>query len=374
MVFNIILSLVFLVSVQGIINGIMKLTPHAEHRHCARHIYANWKKQFPGPKLKSLFWEVVKCTNETEFNSKMSQLKDESNEAYEQFMDKDPKRFCKSLISAYTKTDTIDNNICESFNSYILKSRDKPIIDMLEDIRLKLLTRTPGIVKSLNASSDTLCPNVNKKLGKLQKLVQFCTIKPAMDKKFEVHVFDDTVIVDLASKECSCKSWSLTGIPCFHGLACINHARDDKVNYVDEFYHRANCLEAYKHHLTHFYGKKEWPVVDAPPILPPPFVRTPGRLRKNRRKDPNEEPRQGKQKWSNNGARVSCTRCRQFGHNVRSCKEPAPPPQDPRIEPPSKRKVGRPRKPPSAAQEAGSSLLERREMRQVICCLYSMYM
>lgn len=354
----------YIFSLQGIINGINKLTPHAEHRHCARHIYANWKKEFPGPKLRTLFWEAVKCTNENQFNIKMRQLKDESDGGYEIFMDREPRRFCKSLISTHTKTDVIHNNICESFNSYILKTRDKPIIDMLEDIRLKLMTRMPEIVKTLNASSELLCPSVYKKLGSLQKRAKFCTVKPAMDKKFEVHVFHETVIVDLISKECSCKAWSLTGIPCFHGIACINHVRDDPAIYVDKFYHRANCLEAYKHYLAPIYGPRDWPVVDGPPILPPPFVRGPGRLKKNRRKDQSEEPKSGKQKLSNKGNRVACTRCKQFGHNVRTCKEPAPQ-QESASEPPPKRKAGRPRKPPTAAKEPGARSQHRRELRQV---------
>ena len=40
---------------QGLINALQKLAPNAEHRNCARHIYANWKKKFSGPKYKKLF-------------------------------------------------------------------------------------------------------------------------------------------------------------------------------------------------------------------------------------------------------------------------------------------------------------------------------
>lgn len=44
-------------------------------------------------------------------------------------------------FSLHTKTESVNNNICETFNSYIVKSRDKPIIELLEDIRKQLITR-----------------------------------------------------------------------------------------------------------------------------------------------------------------------------------------------------------------------------------------
>jgi len=31
---------------KGILNAVEKWAPEAEHRNCARHIYANWKKEF----------------------------------------------------------------------------------------------------------------------------------------------------------------------------------------------------------------------------------------------------------------------------------------------------------------------------------------
>lgn len=46
----------------------------------------------------------------------MKQLKDESVAAYDDFMARDPYRFCKAFIKTKTSTNTVDNNICEVFN------------------------------------------------------------------------------------------------------------------------------------------------------------------------------------------------------------------------------------------------------------------
>lgn len=111
------------------------MAPNAEHRHCARHIYANWRKKYAGKKFKGLFWNIVRSTSQTAFDHSMNQLRVESKDAAEGFYSQQPRSFCKSLITSYTKTDVVVNNICETFNSQILRFRDKPLIDMLDGIR-----------------------------------------------------------------------------------------------------------------------------------------------------------------------------------------------------------------------------------------------
>ena len=37
------------------INAVANVLPHAELRHCARHIFANWYKSFKGDEMKLLF-------------------------------------------------------------------------------------------------------------------------------------------------------------------------------------------------------------------------------------------------------------------------------------------------------------------------------
>lgn len=48
-----------ILQLQGIINAVRKWAPEAEHRNCARHIYANWKKHFPDNQLQKKFWKCA---------------------------------------------------------------------------------------------------------------------------------------------------------------------------------------------------------------------------------------------------------------------------------------------------------------------------
>jgi hypothetical protein len=45
----------YLISKRGLINAVNKWAPRVEHRMCARHIYANWRKKFTNKKYQKLF-------------------------------------------------------------------------------------------------------------------------------------------------------------------------------------------------------------------------------------------------------------------------------------------------------------------------------
>ena len=36
---------------QGLLKAVKELVPNVEHRMCARHIYANWRKKYTDKKL-----------------------------------------------------------------------------------------------------------------------------------------------------------------------------------------------------------------------------------------------------------------------------------------------------------------------------------
>ena len=54
-----------------------------EHRQCARHIYANFRKVYSGLEFKQMFWAVAMSTVESEYLAKMELIKDVDPQAYE---------------------------------------------------------------------------------------------------------------------------------------------------------------------------------------------------------------------------------------------------------------------------------------------------
>ena len=47
----------------------------------------------------------------------------------------------KAFFSPFPNYDVVDNNMAETFNSYIIRARDKPVINMFEDIRRTIMIR-----------------------------------------------------------------------------------------------------------------------------------------------------------------------------------------------------------------------------------------
>lgn len=73
------------------IEAVKEVFPAAEHRQCARHIYANFRKRFIGSKFENLFWKARKATIEAQFNVIMKKIGKLNPEAVVHLMDRDPK-------------------------------------------------------------------------------------------------------------------------------------------------------------------------------------------------------------------------------------------------------------------------------------------
>ncbi|XP_078438612.1 uncharacterized protein LOC144709082 [Wolffia australiana] len=73
---------------KGLENAVAGLLPNAEHRNCARHIYANWRKKGHSTViLRNLFWKAVKCTTREGFQSVIEQMKTLKAEAAQHLME-----------------------------------------------------------------------------------------------------------------------------------------------------------------------------------------------------------------------------------------------------------------------------------------------
>lgn len=113
------------------------------------------------------------------------------------------------------------------------------------------------------------------------------------------------------------------GIPCLYVLSCLNYIRDEKIElYTDSYFHTEIWKKCYIWVIHSIPSQDLWPHFSKTKMLTPPKVkRKPSRPKKARHKDPIEKAkpkRLMKPQWT-------CSKCKQFGHNIRSCiNEPAP--------------------------------------------------
>jgi transposase-like protein len=152
---------------QGLLPAINTLLPEVEQRFCVRHLYNNFRKKFPGKKLKELMWRAAKSTYRNAFEREMMAIKAISEEAFNYLCEIDPRHWTKAMFKGDSKCDTLVNNISEAFNSVIVVRRSKPVVSMLEDIRVYVMERWQKNREKIAKYADgEVLPNIKKRLEK----------------------------------------------------------------------------------------------------------------------------------------------------------------------------------------------------------------
>ncbi|XP_017405957.2 uncharacterized protein LOC108319359 [Vigna angularis] len=307
---------------EGLVPAIQELLPGTEQRFCMRHLYANFRKRFGGQILKNLMWTAATSTYPQAWEREMLKIKEVNIEAYKYLIAIPPRFWSRSRFTGQAMTDTLDNNISEAFNSVLIHSRGKPIITMMEDIRVYLM-------KSWSA----------RKIFKVRHT-------SSVGNKFTL---------DLDTKECSCRKWMISAIPCCHAIAAMNFSNVDPQTFVPNVFTRSTYEEVYASIIFPLNGHLLWETTNFNDVLPPLIKKMPGRPKKKRRLEAWELTKDQTQ-MRVGGHKKKCSLCRKMGHNKNSCPlkpqpvettQPSqPPPSSPTPEPsqPSSTQSSRPTK------------------------------
>ncbi|XP_070673423.1 uncharacterized protein [Malus domestica] len=255
----------------------------------------------------------------------MEKLKSVNDKAYNWLAARDPIRWARSRFSTRVKCDMLLNNLCETFNSWILTARDKPILTMMEIIKCNLMRRLQAKKTEMSTWPRRICPKIQTKLNKARFSGRNYLAAHAGNLVFQVGTYlNDQYVVDVGNRTCSCRSWDLTGIPCIHACAALFHHRADLEEYLDEVYTKETYLRAYDYMIFPVKGNNMWPKSTNTPLLPPLVKKQSGRPKRVRRKGPEMEKKvvdpNNKQLASRKGKTIRCSKCWQWGHHWNFCK------------------------------------------------------
>lgn len=125
--------------------------------------------------------------------------------------------------------------------------------------------------------------------------------------------------VDILLKNCSFEVWQLSDIPCHHGVTGILHQERAVEDFVDPCYSIETYLKSYNHLIKPMSDSNDWPITNSDVLLPPLTKRLAGRSKRCRRRDPNEGPK-STTRVSKKGTVITCSKCKQSGHNKLGCK------------------------------------------------------
>ncbi|CAI9287259.1 unnamed protein product [Lactuca saligna] len=306
---------------KGLLQAVKEKCPEAEHRQCARHILANFNKRFTGQQYIKLFWRAVRASTVEKFRGVMENIKSIDTHAYDYLIDRDPTTWSKAFFQEGRDCDAVENGVSESFNSAIRHARRRPIITMLEEIRLFVMERiytqrVEGMEWDL-----LICPTIRKRIEHLKVKQRLWGVTPCGYQKYEVRFTDVAYGVDLIAKKCACRIWQLTGIPCLHGVAAISYLNHDAEAYVSQSYTTEAYLKCYKYSINPLNSSEMWPDVPYHKPLPPKRRRLPGRPSVKRKRDAIERELSGssRQTVSRRGSIIKCGICKEPGHNKKKC-------------------------------------------------------
>ncbi|XP_030939765.1 uncharacterized protein LOC115964636 [Quercus lobata] len=284
---------------KGLVQAFADNWPHYEHRICCRHLYNNLRKQHPSLLIRDLFWRAAKATYAQEYERLMNKMKDVDEGAYFWLKGHTTTIWARHMFRSDGLTDTVLNNMCESFNSRILKFKGKPIISMLKDIKLYLMNRSQQNRLSILKVESELCPKVCKRLHREKMGSSRWLACWASDTRFEVK----------------------NGLEMRHlwhsMLPCNFFNKEAAEKYTDNCYRVSTYKACHEPVIDPINGQNIWTPTRLSLVQPPIKRRPLGRPKKKRVREPNE-PSKGHSKGL--GIAKRCKSCGKIGHNKRSCK------------------------------------------------------
>ena len=190
---------------KGLINVVNMWAPKVEHRMCARHIYANWRKKFTNKKFQKMFWRCAKSSSMNLFNYNLNKLKAKTPLGADAILKIDPEHWSRAWFKLGSFCDSVDNNMCECFNHWILKARFLPIISMLDGIRRQVIVRIHENRTKVEKWTSPICPNTYKKLMTYIQAGGCCHAISNGNNCYEITYWDHRFTVNLGEKTCSCR-------------------------------------------------------------------------------------------------------------------------------------------------------------------------
>ncbi|GKE45767.1 multidrug resistance-associated protein 5 [Tanacetum coccineum] len=301
--------------------AVTNVMPNTEHRQCARHIYENFRKHYHGLEFRQLFWVASKASYPQLFNKIIDKIKNANPNAHKYLMDKNPKTWSRAFFEVDRGCEAIENGFSECFNSVIVNVRHKPLLTMLEAIRVIVLERMNKMREISRKWNPGVCPYIKKRLEWLKEQQRFWHVIPAGGNLFEVRPGSERFTVDEGKRTCSCGMWQLSGMPCVHATKVIFLINRVPESYVPFWFEIDMYFMAYHNYVKPIPGMNFLPDHSMYfTVLPPKPRKMSGRPRKKRIRAIGEGG--SSTRVSKVGSQASCSNCKKHRHNKASCKEP----------------------------------------------------
>jgi hypothetical protein len=276
-----------------------------------RPLWTNFKKYFHGEVYDKNMWPAARAYRLEKFHLYFNKIIVESPHVVPYLNQHHNHLWSRSMFSHNIKCDYINNNLAESFKSWIKPIKELPIVELFDMLRQKVLELWDKRRRIASKLSGRILPTVIKQLKAKTRALGQMKVSKGLDSAEVYGIRHDMTlwrhIVDLKPHTCTCGEWQVTGKPCGHALAFIQMFQDaDMAAYVHEYYSVEWFKVAYSSSIPLMLDRSQWPQVHSGfKLLPPPLKRGSGRQKKNRYKASHEPGARKQQR---------CQKCKGYGH------------------------------------------------------------
>nr|GEY13441.1 hypothetical protein [Tanacetum cinerariifolium] len=159
------------------------------------HIYEGFRKHYIRLEFTNLLLETSKASYPWLFIEIMDMIKRAKPNAHKYFMDRNPKTWSRAFFEVDRGYEVIENGFSECFNSMIVNVRHKPLITMIEAIRVKVLERMHKMREISVRWNPRACLNIKKRFEWLKDQQRWNLL--------EVRSMSEGFIVDEGKRTCS---------------------------------------------------------------------------------------------------------------------------------------------------------------------------
>ncbi|XP_027367984.1 uncharacterized protein LOC113873841 [Abrus precatorius] len=312
---------------KAIVDGVEMSFPSAFHGFCMQYLSESFLKEFNNNVLNKILWEAACSLTPLEFETKILELEEMSQEAAA-WIRRIPPHLWATAYFEGTRFGHLTANVVESLNTLIVEASGLPIIQMMECIRHKLMILFNERREASMHWISILVPFAEKQVSNAIEEAHKYQVLKGNEAEFEVlcHSRSRQYVVDIRTRCCSCYGWQRCGLPCSHAVAVLLSCKQNVHRFTESCFTVTNYRKAYSQTIHPIADRTMWNMNEYEEgsramlelvINPPKSLRPIGRSRKKRAASAAQDGGGAPTKRV-----VHCSRCNQPGHFRTTCSVP----------------------------------------------------
>ncbi|KAL0360072.1 UNVERIFIED_CONTAM: hypothetical protein Sradi_3691700 [Sesamum radiatum] len=192
----------------GMVDAVETHFPNACHGFCLRYISENFRDTFKNSKLVNIFWNAVYALTTAEFESKISEMVQISQDVLAWLHNFNPQLWAVAYFEG-VRYGHFTLTVTELLYNWALECHELPIVQMMEHIRHQLTSWFNDRRNMGMRLTSILVPSAEKRIAEAIADARCYKVLRANEVEFEIVSTERTNIVDIRSRVCSCRRWQL---------------------------------------------------------------------------------------------------------------------------------------------------------------------